>query len=495
MTPWDRHAKLHSRARAVTLKLAMRRGALLLLGSACTSQHTAPVSDHLPVSGANQWSGSVHQLELGGDAGCALDGTGTVLCWSSKEPALRVVQGLPKVVEISVAGGSGCGRTEAGEVWCWPLTGGAMPRRAPVSAARARSPSDRGACVAREDAVTCWNAASSLADGELERPGVKGAWVSVLAKDHHIELSVKGRVIGRVQLEDVTELHALRRAIYTRDRRGKVFRFVPALGDPAPMGTGELAVGAGHVCVLSASGELACWGANDHGQISPRLPDAGLARRSLGSFPGMTRVHAYQRLTCLSDARSVRRCWGDCSSLPEGLGIPCEGRDSSSGVPLAKRGDGCWLESFDENAPCVPGDSIALMNASCDELGHWVISRRPVVGWRRGNEVYFQRGSASINDWGLPYPAADVARVPGRVYVLGYFFQDEYVPSLDRERAEAVRAAYAAQGVCPDKLVVVPAGLVPEVPTRRTGADIVHDPGAEEALRRSGIAAPHAPTR
>ncbi|MCE7888323.1 MAG: hypothetical protein DYH12_01230 [Sorangiineae bacterium PRO1] len=60
------------------------------------------------MSGANQWSGSVHQLELGGDAGCALDGTGTVLCWSSKEPALRVVQGLPKVVELSVAGGSGC---------------------------------------------------------------------------------------------------------------------------------------------------------------------------------------------------------------------------------------------------------------------------------------------------------------------------------------------------------------------------------------------------
>ena len=477
--------------------------ALLALGCARTSQvGAAPPSEPSPDN--RVFSGRVVQLELGGPGGCVLDDRGAAACWVDAERAMRAVQWLPAVVELSVAGSQGCGRTTRGEVWCWPLAAGQVgPHRgragppvfrAPVANATTLTSGSRSVCATHPGGATCWDSDALPFRGRVELPHAtavafdrEGLWF--VADRRGVSVRFRGKQALIQPLADVTEVRTLDHSIYLRNARGAILRLGPGDEVPVAVATGQLAVGSDHACALSPSHELSCWGANDVGQISPRATAAGFGVPiALGVEAPGSRVQIHGRLTCIADPRSVRRCWGECSGLPSAAKIPCEARS----VPAASRGTPCALDAFDPKGSCIPGDEISLLSASCNELGRWQIIRRPRHSDGPGNGIAFGRGSAALQPSARHLDAADLARVPGKIYILGHFYGDEHIPGLGRARAEAVRTAYVHEGVCPEKVVVVDGGLIPHSPVERIGAVVVYGPGSAEALRWSGITGPDA---
>lgn len=74
----------------------------------------------------------------------------------------------------------------------------------------------------------------------------------------------------------------------------------------------QLAAGDGHTCVLLSSGEVRCWGDNDHGQLGIDSEDGSRARpTAVAGLSGVKAIAASARNTCALDARGDVWCWGD----------------------------------------------------------------------------------------------------------------------------------------------------------------------------------------
>ncbi len=86
-----------------------------------------------------------------------------------------------------------------------------------------------------------------------------------------------------------------------------------------------------------------------------------------------------------------------------------------------------------------------------------------------------------------------LARNAGRFYVVGQFASDEDASAgLDQERAEAIMEALLQAGFCPEKLVLLPAGLADRFEPGRDrlrpmGQLILISDYANEELRKAGI--------
>lgn len=184
------------------------------------------------------------QLSAGEFHVCALEQAGKVQCWGRNtegelgdgKSGSRIkpvtVAGLDDVVDLVSGHRHSCARTRAGKVWCWgdnakaqlgPAAGREAKRNTPVevtglaNVAELAGGSDHTCARLQTGRVMCWG---SNAAGQL------------------------GPRSTAARLPTPTAVRGMADAV-------------------------DIALGAEHTCALRKTGEVACWGSNEHGSLGP----------------------------------------------------------------------------------------------------------------------------------------------------------------------------------------------------------------------------------
>jgi len=324
--------------------------------------------------------GDVRSIGAAGDHTCALQRSGSdaagnptwaALCWGHNQAGelgdgTRIDRFTPTALKIpleaaEIAPGSShtCLRTADARVWCWGR--GASGQLGTSSAIDLLFPA----------AVT----------------GVPGA-IALAAGGAHTCAIVSGQPVcwgagTDGQLGDGGE------ADQTRP--------VATLGFDVPDAV-AVRLGAAHSCALRASGQVACWGANDHGQLGydpSALPASAtpLPVAPPGASPAaVVSLAAGDRHTCAAYADGSAACWGAGTDGQLGWsatalidhGAPSAVRDAMgkdlSGVVeiVAGAGHSC-ARLQPELRGDLPGPVVCWGDNSDGQLGDGTLARRPTA--------------------------------------------------------------------------------------------------------------------
>jgi alpha-tubulin suppressor-like RCC1 family protein len=249
---------------------------------------------------------------------CALIRGGAVACWgangigqlgdgtTSNRHVAVAVEGLGAATSVTTAVAHSCALTKPGGVRCWGMNasgelgaGTVFQRASPVRVGGVAGAVEVSAgaghtCVrSAEGAVACWGADNALQLGDRSRI------------DSSTPVDVRGL--------------------------------------PAP--ATALAAGDRHTCVVTEAGGVACWGANDGGQLGDgsRL-DRARAPTVRGLGGEVVRVAAGENHTCAVTSGATVRCWGDNESGELGDGTrtrrraPVAVRDVQDAVDIGAGG-------------------------------------------------------------------------------------------------------------------------------------------------------------
>lgn len=300
--------------------------------------------------------GAVVRLAAGALHTCALSDVGTVYCWGRNTdgqlgigrsgpgagldaPADAVVMpGGATAIAVAAGVTHTCAVLQTGEITCWggnaggQLGDGTRGRDAgtdrpvgpvglpPGSAAVEVVAGVRHTCaLAADGTVTCWGQTASLwpADDDPPPAGldhlVPGPALSLPAGT-----SVRGLVSG------TTHACAL---LGNGDATCWGANAAGQLGDGTTESTSEpvarlrvggsfapvaMGLGASHTCVVSAAGDVRCWGSNEHGQLGGSPGTDAVAPRTPVRLPtAALTVSAGARHTCAVTADGSVACWGD----------------------------------------------------------------------------------------------------------------------------------------------------------------------------------------
>ncbi|MBZ0121725.1 MAG: RCC1 repeat-containing protein, partial [Sandaracinaceae bacterium] len=109
-----------------------------------------------------------------------------------------------------------------------------------------------------------------------------------------------------------------------------VTRPEPVVEDTSP----RLAAGANHSCVRLPGGRVACWGANDHGQLGDGTRIDRGRPVAVPSVGGATQLAAGMQHTCALTGDGQVLCWG--AGLYGQLGDGGEGEEHEASVTPAR---------------------------------------------------------------------------------------------------------------------------------------------------------------
>ena len=227
-------------------------------------------------------------VSVAGDHGCALSRAGEVSCWGENASGqlgaqgdvhrVAPVRGVPPFAQVSAGEGRTCARTAEGEVWCW----GATP---PLSTAGSLPPEPSPRPAPRRRDATSWRPA------RIELP------VPV------VSLAPGGRWTASALLED-----------------GRVVRWhvpVPADRPPAEQprlvdDPAQVALGETHVCVLDRFGSVACAEGPQYGQLGAYgdVTEGGRRRARIEGLPPAVSLVGGWATSCVLTAEGEVWCWG-----------------------------------------------------------------------------------------------------------------------------------------------------------------------------------------
>ena len=227
-----------------------------------------------PVAGV---TGAV-AVSVAPDHGCALSRAGEVTCWGDNAAGqlgaagpldlVAAVRGVPRFAQVSAGEGRTCARTATGQVWCWGATPDPEPSPVPPPAGARTPPLATPSPPARVElpapAVAIWGSTALLEDGRVlswQVPVPAGwppeAWAWGRLVDQPVGIGAgcaldRSGVVGCAGDDDRFEPTG-RLGTYERPERGPVrIEGVP----PAVSLVGGWATS----CVLTAEGEVWCWG-------------------------------------------------------------------------------------------------------------------------------------------------------------------------------------------------------------------------------------------
>jgi alpha-tubulin suppressor-like RCC1 family protein len=293
-------------------------------------------NDHLVPRLVARLHDAVH-VAVGREHACAVRAGGAVACWgynyerelgegtqhNRSEPV--EAHGVAGAVEVGAGGGFTCARLESGRVRCWGsnayglLGDGTDDARAqPVDVAGLDGATRIAVhalgghvCAQRrvERDVVCWGASG---DGELGRLENR-AWAAPAPVSNPF-LDAVEIVVGAAH--SCARRSAGNVACWGANERGQ-------LGDgttdrqvePTPVvglaDAVEVAAGAFHTCARRRAGGVVCWGANEHGQLG-RAPDDRFHTRPepVAGLDDAVELALGEAHTCARRRTGAVVCWG-----------------------------------------------------------------------------------------------------------------------------------------------------------------------------------------
>lgn len=255
--------------------------------------------------------GIARDVAVGVERACAsLASPSEVVCWSLSDSS--AVERLPirDATDVAVNRSHACALTGEGRVTCWGPEDCPAAEVVGLRSVTGISARDDTCVVTREGLVHCWPATACPGRGEDPQgrspvPGVARA--RLVSAGHRVNCAVEGEAT----------VHC-----WPSTNGGDT----PLVGRAAvPRGAmvEALAVGERHVCVLDATGSIACRGSNDHRQLD------GADRRDVLDSPRV--VEGVERiveiavgpdLSCARQAEGAVYCWGRLAGGDGWTGTP-----------------------------------------------------------------------------------------------------------------------------------------------------------------------------
>ncbi len=283
----------------------------------------------------------------------------------------------------AVHGAHACALREGGAVACWGLNysgqvgdGSPYDRAAPVPAAglasgvRALAAGDRFSCAIRADGtVACWgrNRLGQLGDGTTER------------------------------------------------------RRTPTPVGPLPAAARAVAAGGTHACAALETGQVFCWGGNDHGQLADGTRTDRASPAAAAAPPAVLDVAAGERHTCVLVAGGAVSCWG-ANRYHEVAAAESEEEPVPRDVPLPEPARALAAGGFSSCAVLASG-AVACWGGQMGAAPAIVQGPSDVVAADVGTRGACAVGAAgTVSCWTSAADASAVAGVPGAVAVsVGYW--------------------------------------------------------------------------
>jgi alpha-tubulin suppressor-like RCC1 family protein len=307
-------------AMGIGYTVALRRsGSMVSWGADSAGGKLAPSGD-----GRLDW-GASDVVEIAGawSRVCALRTSGRVTCWGRDARYSPVeVSGLDDAAQIYAGEDATCAARRSGEVVCWGANdkvrfgSGREIRRAPAPIDRLRS--------AQSIALSFTRMCAATAAGSVEcAPSSEGASVNeaqqvALGYSFGCAVTRSGQVAcwgknNKGQLGDGT----------TEARAGAVT--ATGIRDAALVAAGSDSDG--HACAALKSGEIACWGSNDDGQLGDGSTQGRPAAVRVVGIKDASMVVAGENYTCALRKSGVVACWGD-----RRLAMPRDGSHADSSL-------------------------------------------------------------------------------------------------------------------------------------------------------------------
>lgn len=258
---------------------------------------------------------------------------------------------LTDVVAISAGDLSACALTSHGEVWCWGWRFGAtspvahvsplfeaQPARRTGTAAASISVGYTAACILSESGrVSCWgeNCVGQLATLASEAGLGTEVLTEVAGIDDAIDLDVGGahacavRRDGSVWCWGAGQQGQLGDGMFATNQvwpgsaddcrsapvGGHLDRPVAGRATVAPAlrlpSATQVSAGWEHTCAVTHTGDVWCWGSNDHGQLGTGDTMNRAAPIQVEGIGGIAQVTAGSDVTCARNERGDVWCWGD----------------------------------------------------------------------------------------------------------------------------------------------------------------------------------------
>ncbi len=329
---------------------------------------------------------------------CAVSGDRRVFCWGEggrgqlgdgskgRRPSAAPVPGLSKIKAIAAAGDHTCALRPQGDVVCWgenrdgqagvkPAGDGTRPGPGAVSGLRgvaAIAVGRRHSCARLSSGrALCWgnNDEGELGDGTLQShsqavpvSGIQDIRDLALGDDHSCALTGSGAVLC------------------WGSNRGSLLGELPppAVDDGSRRtvkgleGAAGVTAGAAFSCAPLGTGNVACWGANDRGQLGNGKPGKG------GMIPVQVRklsdavdVSAGRAHACARRRSGQVVCWGanDLGQLGDGGNRK---KDHSTPSPVAGLSDAVQIEAGRDHtcARRSNGSVVCWGEGGQGQLGH-----------------------------------------------------------------------------------------------------------------------------
>jgi len=232
------------------------------------------------------------------------------------------VRGVSRAVGVSAGRAYTCAVERTGAVKCWGANafgqlgnGTATARRLPTRVrglhgrAVAVSAAQRHTCaLLRGGGVACWGANGT---GQLGDGGTANSYVAVATRGLHAATSVTTGIAHTCALTRAGGVRCWGMNASGELGAGTRFRSSSPLRVTRMAGAVGLSAGGGHTCARTGAGAVSCWGANYARQLGnqSRLDSSTPVRISSLSSPAAS-VAAGDRHTCVVTKVAEVACWG-----------------------------------------------------------------------------------------------------------------------------------------------------------------------------------------
>jgi len=280
-------------------------------------------------------------ISAGNQHTCALLATGTVRCWgfngagqlgdgtTSLRRASVLVAGLTRAVAISAGSSHTCALRADGTARCWgsnvagqlgdnstSLRNTPVAVAGPLNAVAITAGGDYTCALTVDGRGRCWgsNGAGQMGTGTVGGAHLTPVTVSS-ALSNAVAIAAGSQHTCALQADGSSKCWGsdltgqLGDGVFVVDGVGETP--TPVLAGAGTFTARDIAAGRNHTCAVRANGTVACWGANESGQIGNGT--VGGIRQSPVNVTGLANVVAVaagEAHTCALLSSGTARCWG-----------------------------------------------------------------------------------------------------------------------------------------------------------------------------------------